>query len=95
MPDALFAEIALGLPIDKCFHYRIPSGLVEEIAPGKRVWVPFRNNEKVGYVVGVTETPEVKDPKPIRAVIDKEPVLDAEFLTLTKKIADYAKVSLR
>lgn len=84
-----FAAIALGLPIDKLFHYRIPSHLKNNIAIGKRVWVPFRDNKKVGYVVGLESVSEIKDPKPIQEVIDKEPIIDSKLLLLTKKIADY------
>ena len=31
-----FAQIAIALPIDRLFHYRIPDNLLNEIAVGKR-----------------------------------------------------------
>ncbi|PIU41109.1 MAG: primosomal protein N' [Candidatus Omnitrophica bacterium CG07_land_8_20_14_0_80_42_15] len=84
-----FAEIALGLPIDKLFDYRIPPELEKEIAVGKRVWVPFQNKRKVGYVVAIKSVSDVENVKTIEEIIDKEPLIDPEILTLSKKIAEY------
>jgi len=89
MSNSAIAEIALGLPVDKLFHYRIPSQLKDSISRGKRVWVPFRDARKVGYVVGLTDNPDVKDPKPVLEVIDSEPILDANMLELTKNLSSY------
>lgn len=83
-----FAEIAVALPMDRIFHYSIPDGLSKEIAPGKRVFVPFQARTVVGYVVGLSQTSEVKDVKDIAGVIDKEPILSEEMLKLTKWIKD-------
>jgi len=89
MSEPAFAEIALGLPVNRLFHYRIPQRMAKDIAVGKRVWVPFRSKRKVGYVLGFTKTPEVENVKPILELIDEKPVIDENMLALTKRIADY------
>jgi primosomal protein N' (replication factor Y) len=83
-----FAQIAIALPIDRLFHYRIPGNLSEEIAIGKRVFIPFTNRRVVGYVVGLSDKADVKEVKDIESVIDKEPLLTEEMLDLTKWIKD-------
>ena len=83
-----FARIAISLPMDKDFHYRIPETLAGEIEVGKRVWVEFGNKDKVGYVVGFAEEAEVKNIKPVKSVIDKEPIISKEMLRLCKWISE-------
>ena len=36
-----FAKVVLGIPLNKKFHYKIPSSLVNQVEIGKRVKVPF------------------------------------------------------
>lgn len=81
-----FAQVTVALPIDRVFHYSIPEIYSEDIAIGKRVFVPFQNRKLVGYVVGFSPEAEVKDVKEIMGVIDKEPILSEEMLFLTKWI---------
>lgn len=83
-----FAKVAIALPIDRLFHYSIPDNLSNEIAVGKRVFVPFTNRKVVGYVVGLSDEADVKEVKDIEGVIDKEPILSDEMLKLTQWIKD-------
>ena len=89
-----FAEIAVGLPVRKPFHYSIPPALKDKVEIGKRAWVPFGPRRLVGYITGFVDRPEVEGIKDIISVIDDEsPVIDAELLALTKWIADYYHAS--
>ena len=83
-----FAQIAIALPIDRIFHYSIPDNLQEEIAVGKRVFVPFTSRRVVGYIVGLSDEADVKEVKAIESVIDKAPLITEEMLDLTKWIKD-------
>ena len=83
-----FADIAIALPIDKTFQYKIPDNLAGEIAVGKRVFVPFGPRAVVGYVVGFSDLAEVEDLKEITGIIDKTPILTEELLKLTGWIKD-------
>ena len=44
-----FAEVVLDIPLNKKFHYKIPPSFVNQVGIGKRVKVPFReqNNYRV------------------------------------------------
>lgn len=85
----MIAEVVVGLPIDKTFHYSVPSSLKDKIGVGKRVWVPFGQKRLVGYVVGFGETAEVANIKDIEEVIDKDAVLDEGMLKLTRWMSEY------
>ncbi len=94
MSDTDYAEIAVGLPVRKPFHYKIPQELKDKVALGKRVWVPFGPRKIIGYIVGFVEKPQVASVKEILSVIDEEaPVLDDELLKFTRWIADYYHAS--
>ncbi|MFA6078204.1 MAG: primosomal protein N' [Candidatus Omnitrophota bacterium] len=83
-----FADIAVALPIDKLFQYKVPDAFSDEIGVGKRVFIPFGPRRVVGYVVGLSEDAEVKEAKAILSVIDKDPILSPEMLKLTRWIKD-------
>lgn len=55
-----YADVIIDIAhekVDKVFQYRIPPELAEAVCPGVRVRVPFGrgNQEKVGYVVDISE----------------------------------------
>lgn len=83
-----FAKVTVALPIDRLFHYKVPAALHDEIAVGKRVFVPFGPRSIVGYVVGISDSADVKEVKEIAGVIDKTPILNEEMLKLTAWIRD-------
>jgi primosomal protein N' (replication factor Y) len=85
MPE--FCDVALPVPLDMVFTYRVPA----ESAPvvGGRVLVPFRQQRLTGIVVELHDRkPSVKT-KTILNVLDVSPVLDHQLLRLGRWIADY------
>ncbi len=87
------AEVTVGVPVPGPFHYRVPSRLADDLEVGKRVWVPFRNRLKVGYVVGFVKKPKVPKLRSIRKLIDPTPILSRELLELTRWVAGYYRSS--
>ncbi|WP_419419676.1 primosomal protein N' [Legionella sp. D16C41] len=66
--------------------------LAQDISPevGARVWVPFRNQKRLGFIVGTTTCAEVTRPlKAIYSVIDKQPIITAEILNLYQWVSTY------
>ena len=88
MKQYKFAEIIMPLPLDKIFHYGIPEALHEKLEPGKRVWVPFRDKQAIGIIVGLSDESDVRDVKEISSVIDEEPIISKEMLNLANWIKD-------
>jgi len=85
--DNKFAEIALNLPLDTIFHYNIPKILLDKAKIGKRAFVPFRDKEKVGYIVNLTETCDVSKTKDIKSIIDETPIVSDRMMELTSWVS--------
>lgn len=85
----LYAKVVLGIPVEGPFDYLVPERLLGRIKPGMRVWVDFRTQKTIGYVVTLAKKTAIKNVKPIIEVIDVSPVLDKNMLLLTKKISRY------
>ena len=51
------ARVALDVPLDEAFDFRMPDGL--DVARGALVIVPFGRTRKVGVVVGHARTSKV------------------------------------
>lgn len=83
------ADIAIPLPVQDPFTYRLPVHLAEQLKVGCRVRVPFRNRTIVGYAVGVDSERHVEQAKDILEVLDPEPVISDHLLRLAKWISQY------
>ncbi len=84
-----FAAVALPLPLEHFYTYEVPANLVSSIQPGKRVRIPFKNREAIGYVVATNVEISAYKTKAIQEVLDEEPVLDSNMLLLTRWVADF------
>jgi len=87
-----FIQVAVPVPVDTTFTYRVPDGL--EAPLGVRVQVPFGPRRLVGLVVGGPEPeppPELagKSVRPIQKVLDAAPIASPEALRLAAWLADY------
>src|SRR3989338_9861712 len=84
-----YAKVVLGLPVDELFDYSIPEDLSGGCSVGCRVGVSFGRKNLIGYVVGVSLKTKIRKVKPISRLIDVNPILDSNFLQLTKAVSDY------
>jgi primosomal protein N' (replication factor Y) (superfamily II helicase) len=76
MPE--FCDVALPVPLDTAFTYRIPDGMQPVV--GGRVLVPFRQQRMSGVVTALHDrTPKVQT-KNVLSVLDAAPVLDEQLL---------------
>ena len=77
---------------DKPFSYAVPPQFENVLKPGMRIMVPFGrgNSGRVGLVLSLLEEPGEENTlvKPILDILDKEPVLTAEMLTLVHWIKE-------
>ncbi len=85
MPE--FCDVALPVPLDMVFTYRVPA----EAAPvvGGRILVPFRQQRLTGIVVELHDRKPQVTIKSLLSVLDIAPVLDEQLLRLGRWIADY------
>jgi primosomal protein N' (replication factor Y) len=88
MLSAKFCDVAVPLPLEGVFTYRIAENGSEPVVGG-RVLVPFRNERLAGVVTRLHDTEPSVQTKTVIDVLDAGPVLDAELLRLGEWIAQY------
>src|ERR1700730_14141424 len=87
-----FCDVAVPVPVDAVFTYRIPTGVQPVV--GGRVLVPFRQQRMSGVITELHDRPPRADNKEIQTknlfrVLDSAPVLDEQLLRLGRWIAGY------
>ncbi|MBI4418553.1 MAG: DEAD/DEAH box helicase, partial [Ignavibacteriales bacterium] len=87
--SSTLADIALPVPINRLFTYRIPPEFASLISPGKRALVPFGSKVLTGIVVGFPTSTTVKTLKSIKDVPDDVPTFSDELLQVTRWISEY------
>ncbi len=93
MPDTItHVNIAFPIGIHQTFTYSVPESLTEDIKIGARVVAPLKRREAQGYVVEIN--PEFDENlrsklKPIRQVLDDEPLFTEELVNLLRWISTY------
>lgn len=86
---ALFAEVALPVPLFRTFTYGVPEEFRDRIAAGMRALVPFGRTSLTGVVVGLSDRSDVRGIKPVRDLLDRHPTFSDDLLRLTRWISDY------
>jgi len=85
MPE--FCDVALPVPLDDVFTYRIPGGMQPVV--GGRVLVPFRQRRMSGVVTTLHDVVPKVQAKALLSVLDSEPALDEPLMKLGQWIAGY------
>ena len=95
----MFLEIILNLPINQGFTYSYTPELNEkpELRPeiGKRAEIMFGNRKTSGFIIGIQEEfPEncgttIDKIRPVKRIIDKEPLFNKDLIELAKWISHY------
>jgi primosomal protein N' (replication factor Y) (superfamily II helicase) len=88
----LLARVAVPVPLGLAFTYLVPAELARGVRPGARVLCDFGRRRVLGIVLEAGERePEVPlgKLKPIRAIVDENPVLEEELLGFLRELARY------
>ncbi|MBP3709099.1 MAG: primosomal protein N' [Treponema sp.] len=91
-----YLEVALNVPIGQTFTYAYDDAAKNApstAAVGKRVEVPFGSRKLTGFITVINDAPPATVPKEkirsVRRIIDDEPLLTSELLSLAAWMADY------
>ena len=94
-PSPEYAEVAVPLRVKHTYTYRLPVAYRQNARVGARVIVQFGRQQVTGYIVDLRESFETKsgltdaDIKPVIDLLDDEPLLIPEILTIVQWVADY------
>lgn len=91
MPPGPILQVAIPSPLRRLFDYLPGDCGHAELRPGVRVRVPFGRGETVGLLVALKDRSEIPAArlKPIRAVLDGEPLFAPDMLGLVLWAAQY------
>jgi primosomal protein N' (replication factor Y) len=84
-----YCDVSLPVPLDQSFTYRLPETLRHRVQLGCRVLAPFGARKLTGVVVKVHEEASEGPCKEVLKLVDEEPVLDADLLSLGGWISQY------
>ena len=83
-----FCDVAVPVPLDATFTYRIPENSSEPPVGG-RVIVPFREKRLCGVVTGLHDREPEFETRRLGQVLDATPALTPELMQLGRWIAQY------
>lgn len=88
--DVHAVDVAVPLPLEGPFTYRVPATLVEHADFGRRVLVPFRNKIRAGFIVGNTGTGfALKDAREVIDIPGEPSYLTPGVWDFIRWVADY------
>ncbi len=91
----MFADVILPLNLPQVLTYGVPYEMQEHLRPGMRVEVALGKNKQYSGVVERLhdQKPEAYSVKPIRNIIDEQPVVTEKQLQFWRWIGDYYMAS--
>lgn len=87
----LLADIAVPIPLAQAFTYEVPAQIASSVQPGARVVCELGKRRVLGVVLSVADrepAPGVRL-KPIRALLDTQPILPRELLSFLQELSHY------
>lgn len=83
-------DVAIPLPLEGPFTYRVPDELVSRTQVGRRVLVPFGNKIRAGFIVGRSETERsLEEVKSVLDIPDEEPYVTEGLWSFIRWAAHY------
>jgi primosomal protein N' (replication factor Y) (superfamily II helicase) len=84
-----FCDVSLPVPLDQAFTYSLPLTLQHRVKAGARVLVPFGTRKMTGVVLRTFDDTPGGPLKEVFRLIDPEPVLGDELISLARWISGY------
>ena len=85
-----YCDVSLPVPLDQAFTYQLPESLRHRVKPGCRVLVPFGSRKLTGMVLKLhDDAASAGAVKDVLRLLDEEPVLELELISLGRWIAQY------
>ncbi len=85
----LYANITFNLPLWQHFTYIVPDELCDMIKTGMRVLAPLSSKELTGIVISIQHDTELNKVKPVKKLLDSEPIVNDEMIRFCKWLSSY------
>ncbi len=84
-----YIEVAVNIPqVSGPFHYHLPLELEGLVSAGSLVTVPFGAQTVQGIVLGLIDSPQVPETRPVLGLMDLQPVLTGPQIHLARWLAE-------
>ena len=84
-----YCDVSLPVPLDRAFTYSLPETLRHRVKPGCRLLVPFGTRKMTGFVLRCHAEPPENGTREALRLLDSEPALTEDMLSLGRWISDY------
>lgn len=84
-----YIEVAVALPVNRTFVYRIPDKFRADACPGMRVLVPFGRRRITGYILAEKEESGPYQTKDVLELLDDHPLFPESDIAFFKWVAAY------
>jgi len=86
-----FVEIVVNVPrVSGVFHYHLPDHLEGVVRRGHLVVIPFGQQTVQGVVLQTVSVPSVPETKAVISLLDPEPVVTSQQITLAEYISEHS-----
>jgi primosomal protein N' (replication factor Y) len=92
MPEAfpkIYVQVAVTLPISGTFTYTVTGELIEKVAVGKRVLVPFSGRKITAYILRIIPPEKREGVKDIITIIDAYPLFSPQMVEFFEWLSHY------
>ena len=89
MTKPSYVRVIVDRAIHRELDYAVPESLMDRVAVGSRVRVPFRDKSALATVVAIMERSEAKGIRQIEALVGEAPILSEQLLELARWISAY------
>ena len=92
MPDQPVLRVAIAVPLRALFDYLPPENTaLDALLVGMRLRVPFGKGERIAVLVEIVAESQVEPAllKPVKAILDEQPLLRAEDISFLRWVAAY------
>ena len=94
MGSFMIAQVVFDLPLEGPFDYLVPPILENKIAVGASVQVLLGFKKRIGLVTALEDKSAFDNLKPVKVLVDKNPVLDRAQMDLAAEFSRYYGCSL-
>ena len=84
-----YIEVAVALPVDNTYVYKVPGHLKKNVVPGMRVLIPFGRRRVTGYVLGFRRDSGKYQARLILDLPDTVPLFPMDMVAFFRWIAGY------
>ena len=85
----MYADLVFPTAVRRVFTYHLSEGQNPQNLLGKRAWVPFRDYFAIGVIVRIHDVEPEFETRPVRQILDDEPVVSEELLQLTEWMHEF------